>query len=314
MKYWFKHIKIIKNNYELYASEASYKKTFTAYIIDTIFIYVVVFFTMFLLGLTSGVNIIIAALFSILALVPINILLYQRFKKNYNKLKGHVFEKIRKEEIEKKLISLSHRNFPVLLIELLIENRIVSNIVIQKDFIEGTKDSVRYAIGYDILEPGEKTSLDTIESFIYKMKNLGFENIIFFSTNEFQDECHKLKEFFQNRYIFLVDKEHIIKMTLDTYMGLEDVEVENIIKKKYRQREKIYNFKKNSVISNKNAKSFFSYSAIFFILTFIIKNSSIYYMGISISFFILGLFTYLINKYKASKDNIINTTKGVDNK
>ncbi len=315
MKDWFKHIKIIKDSYELYASETGYKKIFMANVIDAIFIYIFVLLTTILLGIASGVNTIVTVVFSLSALVPTSILLYKKFKGNYDRLKAHAFEKICREKIKKKLNSVPPCDFPTLLTELLIENKIFSNIVIKRDYMEGIGANSRYAIGYNVLSLEDETSLDTLEDFLEKVRTLGFKDIIFFTNTEFQDKCYELKDSFKDINIYLVDGKYMIKMALCTHIKPDDAEIENIMKKRYEHRLNMTKLKKNSLICTEKAKGFFSYAIVFSILAFIIKNFSVYYMGIAVTLFMLGLVIYFAGRDRQNtSDDIMDIIKGVDSK
>ena len=80
-----KQIREIKNNYKIYANECDYKKTFTAKILDSISICIVVWqLVSTRRALTK--NIVIGMLFSLVLLTCTTIVLYRNFKMSYKNL------------------------------------------------------------------------------------------------------------------------------------------------------------------------------------------------------------------------------------
>src|SRR5699024_8717455 len=161
---------------------------------------------------------------------------------------------------------------------------------------EGIAQDMKYAIGYDLADPEEQTSWDTVESFISKAQEMGYKDIMFFTNTEFEDGCRTLKRYFKDLTIYLVERDYIIKSLLKSNFRLNDEKVEDMLSQIHDHKLKRSKIKKARILSTAKPSGIFIYAAIFFVLAFIIKRYFIYYILISAMFFVLGIVLFLIAK------------------
>lgn len=308
-----KQIREIKNNYKIYANECDYKKTFTAKILDSISICIVVWLTSFLLGGALTKNIVIGMLFSLALLTCTTIVLHRNFKMSYKNLQKKSYRKIRIEKIREQINQLTPNEFQELLIKTLLESQIISRSIMRDSFIEGVTTNRRYAIQWH-MEDGQKiTNWNIVEAFARDMQSQGFNHIIFVTNTEFEDKCHILKKFFQDTNIYLIDRECLINLLAESKIGPDDVIIESIMEKKRQYNIQIAKTKKNDIITRKKIKTSIIYATIFLALAFIVRKYSIYYIITSALFFVLAILMHIISgKKDIQSHDIVDIKRGVE--
>lgn len=310
---WLRQISEVKNSYDFYALKSGYEKSFNARIIDSIFICTIVILPLFFLGIIIADNIILPFIFSISLFLTLLLLFYRHFKREYINLKTLAYRQIQSQELGKLLDNISSDGFQSLIIDFLLENNVFSNIVIGRKTIEGiTSAGVRHIIGYDVVVPQETTSWDTVETFIKSIQYPNHEGIIFFTNTYFEEICHPLKESFKDFTIYLVNRDSIVKLLMNSSIVLEDSDLEQIITKKYDRMKQITKAKKYNTIPSRGVRDWFLYSFIFILLAFLSRRYFIYYTIISLTFLLLAIISLLLDKKEFKRSNdILGTNKKI---
>lgn len=302
---WLRRISEVKNSYDFYALESGYRKSFTARVIDAVFICTIVIMPLFLLGVNIAGSVILPLIFSTSLFLISLLLFYIHFKREYKNLKELTYKQIKSQELEKLLDNISLDNFQSLIINFLLKNNIFSNVVIGRKSIEGIAKDIRYTIGYDVVDPKETTSWETVETFVKSIQATRQRNIIFFTNTYFEEICHSLKESFEDFTIYLIERDHIIKLLMHSNIVLKDGQLEEIVTKKYAHRRQMTKVKKYNIASDRKVRDLFLYSFIFILLAFLGGQYFIYYTVISLVFFILAITSFLFNQKEVKRSNDI---------
>ncbi|HHY82642.1 MAG TPA: restriction endonuclease [Clostridiales bacterium] len=234
----------------------------------------------------------LALILTMVVMIFFTLAIFINQRKSYNKKKADARRKAGRNYLAAQLKQLNSEEFMWQITRLLLQLDGITDIKSCEDYLETTLHGKRTAIGLYNAKYDKEVAPQHLADFLNRVKLEGYQQAVFVTSGTYPDSCKAIAEKKSATKIQLLDLEDLLDLMEQAGMFPDDKTIDNLIDKEISKSNKLLALKKE-LLTPKRIKTYLGYSLFFFVLSRLFKSLSIYYVLVSVIFFLLALFVWL---------------------
>lgn len=301
---------------QYYASDVNQSSSLAGMLIDFIFLRLLIFVASYLLILYISEQSVFSFVTSISMTLILSMILHKRGKVIYNTKRDQKRKDIAREHMASRLLSLSPQEFRWQIVKLLSNSNGFSSVKSCRKMAEAVFKGRRTAICVHHSANGLHAGPDDMSRFINVLRSDNYRAGLFFSSTQFKDVCHNIVKEKISVPVKLIDMPVILDMMEIAGMFPDEQTIDHLINEEVEKNVKRWKDIKKQVLTPQKVRHYTFYGVVCLAVSILTGPLRIYYVLLSLFFFLLAALTYLIipktRKERELLGNIASSGESVD--
>lgn len=215
-----------------------------------------------------------------------------QYRKSYAKKKTEARRKAGREFLTGELRQLNSKEFQWQIMRLLLQLDEFTDIQSSESFLKTEIKGKKALIACYHSDCGEEISKQRLTGFLNQAQLAGYSYAIYVTSGTYSESCRDLAGKNSFLKVQLMDMEDLLDQMERAGMFPDEEAIDGLIDKKIlTQRKKLQEVKKE-ILTPKRIRTYLAYSLLFFILSRLFSQISLYYILAAVIFFVLALFIW----------------------
>ncbi|NLJ41850.1 MAG: hypothetical protein GX352_09650 [Clostridiales bacterium] len=221
--------------------------------------------------------------------------LYLKKKETYKKRRNHVRKNIAREYMASRLSILSKQEFEWQLVRALSTQKELTDIEHRGGYLKAKLSGMPVAIGYYHAPPKGYETYERVWNFYNSLRSKGYTSLFYISSGYFEDACENISGESSKIPITLLDIENLLDLMEKANMGPGEDQLDALIKERIKDDKKQHIQKMRASSAPSKLKRYLASSLLFLGAAFLFRQYFLFYIVLSILFFVLGLISKLLS-------------------
>jgi multisubunit Na+/H+ antiporter MnhG subunit len=279
---------------QYYAGDINRSSSLPGMLLDFVFLRVLVFVAVYLIILYISRQPVFSFVTSLALTLILSMILHKRGKAIYKAKRDQKRKDIAREYMSSRLLSLSPQEFRWQIVKLLSNSNGFSCVKSCKKMAEAVFKGRRTAICIHHSSNGRYAGPDDMSRFINVLRSDSYRAGLFFSSTQFKDICHNIAKEKISVPVKLIDMPIILDMMEIAGMFPDDQSIDHLISEEVKKNVQRWKDIKQQVLTPQKVRHYTFYGVVCLAVSILTGSLRIYYVLLSMFFFLLAALTHLV--------------------
>jgi len=230
----------------------------------------------------------------IMSLLTLALLLQER--KTFQIKKAETRRRVGRNFLKKRIKQYNEDEFKWQVTQLLLKIKEISDLQEREYFFEINLRGRQTAVGIYHSDCQDEVPSSILGDFLNQAALEGYTQALFITSGTYPDSCYILADKKNSMKIQLLNLDDLLDQMEHADMFPDDSTIDALIDKEIQNRKNKLQLLKKYVLTPRHISTYLAYALLFFALSGLLKNISLYYTVISVFFLALSILTWLLNK------------------
>jgi len=296
---------------QYYLSDIKHSRSIAGLFIDFLFFRAIIMITVYIIVIYKTREPTFSFVTALATTIILTMLESKRKNRLYKIKRIQKRMKIAREHLTTRLLNLSPQEFKWQIMKLLSNTEGFSNIRSCKKILEACYKGRKTIVGVHHSLHEHPVGADDISAFIHSLRSDSYHAALFFSSRPFKTGCHQLIKDKTGIPVRLIDMHVILDMMETARMLPDNATIDLLVSEEIMNNTHRWKDVKQQLLTTQKVRNFSVYGVICLTVSLFTGNLRIYYVLLSLFFFMLAFFTYLaMPKTSTERDVLGNVTPG----